>query len=53
MRGEAMQMEMQTRVRTQEEKRKQKNKIMKKKRITDQIETKNNMADNNVDKEDE
>ena len=52
MRGEAMQMEMQTRIRTQEEE-KQKNKIMKKKRITDQIETKNNMADNSVDKEGE
>ena len=52
MRGEAMQMEMQTRIRTQEEE-KQKNKIMKKKRITDQIETKNNMADNSADKEGE
>ena len=52
MRGEAMQMEMQTRIRIQEEE-KQKNKIMKKKRITDQIETKNNMADNSVDKEGE
>ena len=51
MRGEAMQMEIQTRIRIYEDEEKQKNKIMKKKRITDQIETKNNMADNSVDKE--